>query len=241
MCGAQKIARFLAFLSCILTTFACRSTSTMADAWPTPSSCKGRVLQASDMYAMDQAPTHTQWLVLSGRDEGDVIDLITTIDANHVVTIDEPQTRITKIQWRADGSCALISVDSVEQGTRSVFNPPLLMCNSELKCDAPLQSESPMQAVLIAGGAPRDSGTGTRTITMDGMSLITTPLGTFDCVVVSARLIGALSHATMECSVTTWIAPELGAIAERYSEKIKILGVFTQQFERVIVKLPKKL
>ena len=97
-----------------------------------------------------------------------------------------------------------------------------------------------MQAVLIEGGAPRDSGTGTRTITMDGMSLITTPLGTFDCVVVSARLIGALSHATMECSVTTWIAPELGAIAERYSEKIKILGVFSKQFERVIVKLPKK-
>ena len=98
-----------------------------------------------------------------------------------------------------------------------------------------------MRVVQIEGGAQRDQGIGTRTTIMDGTARITTPLGTFDCVVVSTHFIGALAHATMDRTVTTWVAPELGAIAENNCEKIKILGVFIKSSERLIVKLPQKL
>ena len=213
----------------------------MADAWPKPTPCAKCFLQARQIYCASQVPGTSQWRVLSGEDEGEVISQMLTITADNIVTIEEPETRITKIQFRQDGSCALMSVDSMENATRSIFDPPLLMCQSELKFNAPLQSESPMRAVLIEGGAQRDQGIGTRTIIMDGTARITTPMGTFDCVVVTTHFIGALAHATMDRTVTTWVAPELGAIAENNCEKIKILGVFIKSSERLIVKLPQKL
>ncbi len=213
----------------------------MADAWPKPTPCAKCVLQARQMYCASQVPGTSQWRVLSGEDEGAVISQIVTITADNIVTIEEPEIRVTKIQFRPDGSCALMSVDSMDNATRSEFDPPLLMCEPELKFNAPLQSESPMRVVQIEGGAQRDQGIGTRTIIMDGTARITTPLGTFDCVVVSTHFIGALAHATMDRTVTTWVAPELGAIAENNCEKIKILGVFIKSSERLIVKLPQKL
>jgi hypothetical protein len=162
------------------------------------------------------------------------------MSAQNILTIEEPATRITKIQLKQDGSCALISVDSLDDGTRSVFDPPLLMCASSLKSNAPLCSESLMQAVLIESGTVRDQGTATRTISIDGTARITTALGTFDCTVVSTHFIGALGNAKIEARVTIWIAPQIGSIAEKYAEKITILGIFTKNSERFIEKLPQE-
>ena len=69
---------------------------------------------------------------------------------------------------------------------------------------------------------------------------ITTELGTFDCTVVSTHFIGALGKAKIEAAVTTWIAPDIGSIAEKYHEKITILGIFTKNLERFIEKLSKE-
>ena len=237
----RKIRYLLAILCFFCTASACHSTPSMTDAWPKPTPCAKCVLQARQMYCASQVPGTSQWRVLSGEDEGTVISQILTITADNIVTIEEPEIRITKIQFRPDGSCALISVESMDNATRSEFDPPLLMCGPELRFNTALQSDSPMRVVQIEDGAQRDQGIGTRTTIMDGTARITTPLGTFDCVVVSTHFIGALAHATMDRTVTTWVAPELGAIAENNCEKIKILGVFIKSSERLIVKLPQKL
>lgn len=198
------------------------------------------MLEARQIYFTPHAPETSRWRVVSGQDEGAQITIIRSMSAENILTIEEPATRITKIQLKEDGSCALISVDSLDEGTRSVFDPPLLMCQNKLKPDAPLRSASSMQAVLIESGTARDQGTATRTISIDGMARITTALGTFDCIVVSNHFIGALGKAKIDTQMTIWIAPQIGSIAEKYAEKITILGIFTKNSERVIEKLPQE-
>lgn len=96
-----------------------------------------------------------------------------------------------------------------------------------------------MQTELIESGTARDQGTATRTISIDGMARITTELGTFDCIVVSTHFIGALGKAKIDTQMTIWIAPDIGSIAEKYRQKIIILGLFTKNSERFIEKLSK--
>ena len=97
-----------------------------------------------------------------------------------------------------------------------------------------------MQTVLIESGTVRDQGTATRTISIEGMARITTALGTFDCIVVSTHFIGALGKAKIDTKMTIWIAPQIGSIAEKFTEKITILGIFTKNSERFIEKLPQE-
>ncbi len=97
-----------------------------------------------------------------------------------------------------------------------------------------------MQTVLIESGTARDQGTATRTISIEGMARITTALGTFDCIVVSTHFIGALGKAKIDTKMTIWIAPQIGSIAEKFTEKITILGIFTKNSERFIEKLPQE-
>ena len=206
-----------------------------------PSPCDECVLQARQIYFTPQAPETSRWRVVSGPDEGAQITIIRSMSAENILTIEEPARRVTKIQLKEDGSCALISMDSVSDGTRSVFDPPLLMCANTLKSNAPLRSESSMQTVLIESGTARDQGTATRTISIEGMARITTALGTFDCIVVSTHFIGALGKAKIDTQMTIWIAPHIGSIAEKFNEKITILGIFTKNSERFIEKLPQEI
>ena len=69
---------------------------------------------------------------------------------------------------------------------------------------------------------------------------ITTALGTFDCIVVSTHFIGTLGKAKIDTQMTIWIAPHIGSIAEKYSQKVVILGLFTKNSERFIEKLPQE-
>ena len=204
------------------------------------SPCDACVLQARQIYFTPQAPETSRWRVVSGQDEGAQITITRSMSAQNLLTIEESTPRVTKIQLKPDGSCALISMDSVDGGTKSIFDPPLLMCANTLKSNAPLRSESSMQAVLVESGTARDQGTATRTISIDGMARITTELGTFDCIVVSTHFIGTLGKAKIDTQMTIWIAPDIGSIAEKYRQKITILGLFTKNSERFIEKLPQE-
>ncbi|MDZ4753218.1 MAG: hypothetical protein SGJ11_01820 [Phycisphaerae bacterium] len=132
--------------------------------------------------------------------------------------------------YREDGSVALVAVDSHPDNATSVFDPPLLLAPRQLNADDEIRSEARMKVVGISNPASvRDRGTGTRTVRYVRDEEAVWRGAPTRAKVVEVEFVATLGTAKAERHSTLWIVPGEGVVAERWSETITILKLFTKK------------
>jgi hypothetical protein len=147
-----------------------------------------------------------------------------------------PDSLLTFIR-EADGGVGLVSTAEFSDGAFTVFSPPMPISRPSI---APGKAGSYQRAVEMkvthldaAGkdtGKSKASGSGTVTMTYQGSTPIpraaANGLGTDTGLLLVSTLNAELSPATVLSTTETWYDPAgSGIIAERRTERVKVMGV----------------
>ncbi len=128
------------------------------------------------------------------------------------------------------GEVVMHSVDSHPDKTSSLFDPPLLLAPASLAAGEERTVESSMRAVFTATpDRERDHGHATRTVRYDRDESIRWRGEQHRAKVVTVRFRGELGTATADRTSELWVIPGTGIVAERWTETLTILKVFTKK------------
>ncbi|MSR28938.1 MAG: hypothetical protein EXS03_05085 [Phycisphaerales bacterium] len=137
-----------------------------------------------------------------------------------------------------DGSATLCASLSRVEGTDTLFDPPLAVVPATLTPTDTAESSSAMRVMWADGSGERDHGQCWRTMRIVGCALVTTPAGLFSALEVESVFTARLSTAAVQHTSRQWIVRGVGAIAQRWNERVTVLGVPVRQSRGGAIRLP---
>ncbi len=130
------------------------------------------------------------------------------------------------LRRRADGGLALLSVDTPSEDSRSVFEAGLTYAPEELVPGATVESASPMRVFLLSTLRERSTGRAKRSMRIAGTARVDLSGEELEVTVVETEFTARLDAARAERRATLYIAPGEGVVAERWEERIVVMGIF---------------
>jgi hypothetical protein len=193
-------------------------------------------LLASDL--LPPAPQSQRWRVADGPDEGAGVErMITTGGESGQVEDRWGSRRSYLLTLGSDGSLVMPSTISHEDAAVTTFDPPLVLAPPRLVAGAPFNSASEMR--VVDGGAlhrVRQEGRAERSIIVEGVQRVRTPLGDFTALRVRVQFSATLQLATARDVVILYVAPGVGVIAEEREERIRALGFVNRSRRTTMVR-----
>lgn len=124
----------------------------------------------------------------------------------------------------AEGTLTLCAVDSPRDHVRTFFVPPLAIHLPRRASSDVFDSACAMRVDWMDGRGERDSGQGRRSVRTVGTARVLTSQGAFDTLVVESCFEASLRLAKVRRVVTTWTAAHVGCIAQKWDERVTVLG-----------------
>lgn len=135
----------------------------------------------------------------------------------------------------AEGGAALLESINHAEGVIVRIAPALLILPGALGVDEEFTQKARMTLPLISNPARlREQGAVTKSMRVEGWQRLEAEGGSFDCVRVRETHVSHLSLAKSERITTSWYAPGVGLIAQRYTEEVKALGLTVRSRARSI-------
>ena len=144
------------------------------------------------------------------------------------------------LRRRADGGYTLLSVDTPAEDSRSDFDAGLEFTRPTLAAGEVSESASPMRVTLLSSGRERAKGSATRTQRISGSAEIDLSGERLVATVVETVFVADLDSATARRESQLFVVPGRGVVAERWREKVTILGIFPKVTEETVVLVPSK-
>jgi hypothetical protein len=213
-------------------SFVVRSFTPVEDAPVAP-------LRADDF--LGAATTPREIAVIEGAREGErrTIAIEVSADGTTVLTeAGEEGVERTVLKRRADGGLTLLSVDTPSEDSRSVFEAGLAWAPDELVAGATVESASPMRVYLLSSQGERSSGRAKRTMRIVGTAAIEASGEPLEATVVETAFDARLDAARAQRRATLYIVRGRGVVAERWEERIVVLGIFPRSSSETTVALP---
>lgn len=181
--------------------------------------------------------------VIAGREPGERRIQRVAAQQDGTVAIEE-STRAglerSVLRRRADGGHMLLSVDTPSEDSRSVFADGLEFARPSLARGEVSQSASPMRVTLLSSGKPRAKGSATRTQRISGSADIEVCGERLVATVVETVFVAELDAAVARRESELFVVPGRGIVAERWREKVTVLGIFPKTTEETVVVVPTK-
>lgn len=208
------------------------------------SEATGRLLR-SDLFPM--RPERIEWAVI--RENGRAfarlaeaprrdVTVAATTERGAAVKVDEGKDRTLFLVPADDGSVVMVATESHADAALSLFTPGLLMAPAELAAGSPVEATVQMRVVSLPDGTrERDTGHGWRRTTLAREDVIRTPLGELTCMRVDVDFDANLGIAEAKVRSQRWILPGTGPVAERWRQRITVLGLLPSQVERTMVRV----
>ncbi|MFM7051063.1 MAG: hypothetical protein ACKOYN_02875 [Planctomycetota bacterium] len=134
------------------------------------------------------------------------------------------------------GAFALREVESLANGSRSVFADPLPFA-ADIAAGSVLEGRSAMAVRTIPGDRPRASGTGVRSLRVLGRCEIDRCGERLQATVVELRFTADLDMARADVVSRLYVVAGRGVVAEERSEKRVILGILPSSTDETAVLL----
>lgn len=144
------------------------------------------------------------------------------------------------LRRRADGGYTLLSVDTPGENSRSEFADGLEFARPSLAAGEASESASPMRVSLLSSGKERAKGASTRAQRITGSADIEVCGERLAATVVETVFVADLDSATARRESELFVVPGRGIVAERWREKVTVLGIFPKTTEETVVVVPTK-
>jgi len=144
------------------------------------------------------------------------------------------------LRRRADGGYTLFSVDTPGEDSRSEFAEGLEFARPALAAGDVSESASPMRVTLLSSGKERAKGSSTRTQRIAGSADIDLCGERLVATIVETVFVADLDSATARRESQLFVVPGRGIVAERWREKVTVLGIFPKVTEETVVLVPSK-
>jgi hypothetical protein len=141
---------------------------------------------------------------------------------------------------RDDGGYTLLSVDTPAEDSRSAFERGLEFARPSLAAGEASESASPMRVTLLSSGKERAKGSSTRTQRVVGSADIDLCGERLVATVVETVFVADLDAAKARRESQLFVVPGRGIVAERWREKVTVLGIFPKTTEETVVVVPTK-
>lgn len=141
---------------------------------------------------------------------------------------------------REDGGYTLLSVDTPSEDSRSGFAEGLEFARPLLAPGESSESDSPMRVTLLSSGKERAKGSSTRTQRITGSADIEVCGERLAATVVETVFVASLDAAKARRESEIFVVPGRGIVAERWREKVTVLGIFPKTTEETVVVVPTK-
>ncbi len=129
------------------------------------------------------------------------------------------------VSEHSPGDCTLLAAEAPSDHAVSLFETGLALTSQDLDPGETFVSSSPMRVDWLDGRGERDGGVGERTMRIAGEERIRTPMGEFSTMRVETKFEAKLRMARATRNTTRWIARGVGPIAERWEERVTVLGL----------------
>ncbi len=181
--------------------------------------------------------------VVAGREAGERRTQRVAESADGTVAIEE-STRAglerSVLRPREDGGYTLLSVDTPGENSRSAFADGLEFARPSLAPGDASESASPMRVTLLSSGKERAKGSSTRTQRITGSADIDVCGERLVATVVETVFVASLDAAKARRESEIFVVPGRGIVAERWREKVTVLGIFPKTTEETVVVVPTK-
>lgn len=196
-------------------------------------------LRAADF--LDEAAAPREIAVIAGDREGErrIIAVESSADGTTVLTeTGDAGVERTVLRRRADGGLTLLSVDTPGEDSRSVFESGLTYAPDELMAGATVESASPMRVTLLSSQRERSTGRAKRTMRIVGTAAVEVSGEPLEATVVETEFDARLDAARAQRRATLYIVRGRGVVAERWEERVVVLGIFPRNSSETTVALP---
>jgi len=212
-------------------SFVVRSFTPVADAPLAP-------LRADDFLGPASAP-RTIAVIEGGRTgERRTVAIEPSADGTMALTeTGDAGVERTVLRRRADGGLTLLSVDTPSEDSRSVFEAGLAWAPDELVAGATVESASPMRVTLLSSQRERSSGRARRTMRIVGTAAVDVSGEQLEATVVETEFEARLDAARAQRRATLYIVRGRGVVAERWEERVVVLGIFPRDSSETTVAL----
>lgn len=144
------------------------------------------------------------------------------------------------LRRRDDGGYTLLSVDTPGEDSRSSFASGLEFARTTLSPGESSESASPMRVTLLSSGKERAKGSSTRTQRITGSADIEVCGERLAATVVETVFVANLDAAKARRESEIFVVPGRGIVAERWRERVTVLGIFPKVTEETVVVVPTK-
>lgn len=252
MAGERFIHRISALAVAAAGACGCATTAPPADAPPRPTTFAILARHSPEerppagIAAVDlvgRVGDERTYEVLAGRATGERRVQRVVHGAGGTVAIEE-STRAglerSVLRRRADGGYTLLSVDTPSEDSRSDFAEGLEFARPALAAGEASESASPMRVTLLSSGRERAKGSSTRAQRITGSAEIDLSGERLVATVVETVFVADLDSATARRESQLFVVPGRGVVAERWREKVTVLGIFPKVTEETVVLVPSK-
>lgn len=138
-----------------------------------------------------------------------------------------------------DGPLLMPEMLNFARGVRVEMDPPTIVLPARIDPAQPITRELRMRLPLLANPRRlRDRGIGTSELTYPHDQRVRTPAGIFNAHLLREVFTSRLGTATAVRTTDRWFAPEVGLVAERWTEEVRVLGVVVDRSRQAIRLLP---
>ncbi|MBI1304634.1 MAG: hypothetical protein GC172_12750 [Phycisphaera sp.] len=184
-------------------------------------------LRADDFLAASRAPREIA--VVDGPRSGErrTVSVVAADDGTlRLEEAGDAGVERSVLRRRADGGLTLLSVDTPSEDSRSVFEAGLTYAPEELVPGATVESASPMRVFLLSTQRERSTGRAKRSMRIAGTARVDLSGEELEVTVVETEFTARLDAARAERRATLYIVPGEGVVAERWEERIVVMGIF---------------
>ena len=245
-------APLLALSAATASLCGCAATMSLAEQAPRPTTFAILAQHAPDARApkpvsaadlVGRVGDERTFEVLAGRETGERRTQRVTRNDDGTIAIEEA-TRAglerSVLRPRDDGGYTLLSVDTPGEDSRSEFSGGLEFARPSLDGSAVSESASPMRVTLLSSGKSRANGSATRTQRIVGSADIDLSGERLLATVVETVFVADLDRADARRESQLFVVPGRGIVAERWREKVTVLGIFPKTTEETVALVPTK-
>ena len=131
----------------------------------------------------------------------------------------------------------LCATESPADNATSRFAPPLLIAPARLEPGKELGSDSAIQITTTDTAKAREQGTCQQRVHILGGVTVDSPLGSLDATLVESVFTAMLGMTRVRHETLQWVVPGKGLVAERWVERISVLGVLVRTRQGAAVRV----
>jgi len=186
------------------------------------------------------APQVQRWRIVKGPGAGTTFERTITPTSRFTAQVADRwgARRSYFLALDPKGVLTMSATIAHEDAAITHFEPPLVMAPARLITGESFIARSSMR--VVEENAPQrilQEGRGERTVTLEGVQRVRTPMGEFDAHRVRVRFSASLQLATAEDVATLHVAPGRGVIAEEREERIRALGIINRVRHTIVVRV----